>query len=215
VSKDRLHQKKHSSNHRSQQSGIIQTEEGLVSVTEREEWNHLRRPSNQSRPADPLIGGISTNDHYQTTSQRQMNGVKTSSEQLTLMKQPTNRKVINDPAQATAEMRYRDNYATDSSSMMGYGSSGGGGNGYGYKPQGMGGSLIKNMGSTLLSRVEPPSSSGFSSSSSHKTPSAVEKTLISENFNSTPGSSPSPPQSSDPPQVTLVVAELFSKTRRK
>jgi hypothetical protein len=157
-----------------------------VSATEREEWGHLRRSSQPRGQAD-LIGGISSSDHYQTTSQRQMNGVKTSSEQLTLVKQPTHRKVINDPAQATAEMRYRDSYAADSPTVDRATTMGGGANGFGYKPQAMGGSLIKNMGSSLLSRVDPPPSHHSASATSHKTPSAVEKTLISENFNSTPG----------------------------
>jgi hypothetical protein len=189
VSKDRVHQKKHSSTHRSLQTGICQTEEGIVSLNEKSEWNHLRRNSNPAvRGHSDLIGGIDTQEHFQTTSQRQMNGVKTSQDQLTLVKRAGHRKPIQDPAQATPEIRYGQSSMVAGGSGSGSGGYGGGeyggGGGYGYRPQAIGGSLIKNIGSSLASRVEPlPSHSSGSSHGSGST----SKTLVVENFNSTPG----------------------------
>lgn len=165
------------------QSGLIQTEEGIVSKTEKGEWNHIRRNSNPlARGQSDLIGGIDTENHFQTTSQRQMNGVKTSQDQLTLVKRAGHRKVLQDPAQATPEMRYgnlSDYHSTATSHGSGQRELLGGANGYSYQPQAMGGSLIKNLGSSLASRVEPPKSQ-----ISHQ---SVDKTLITENFNSFPG----------------------------
>jgi hypothetical protein len=183
VSKDRIHQKKHSSTHRSLQTGICQTEEGIVSLNERSEWNHLRRNSNPAaRGHSDLIGGIDTQDHFQTNSQRQMNGIKTSQDQLTLVKRAGHRKPIQDPAQATPEIRYAPSYDRPAASNSMSGGDYGGG-GYGYRPQAIGGSLMKNLGSSLASRVDPiPSHSASTSTSA-----SASKTLIVENFNSAPG----------------------------
>lgn len=164
----------------------MQTEEGIVSRVEKGEWNHIRRNSNPLARGQPdLIGGIDTENHFQTTSQRQMDGVKTSQDQLTLVKRAGHRKVLQDPAQATPEIRYGSNY----SSYAAYESSShdiqGGANGYSYQPQGMGSSLIKNLGSSLASRVEPPKA--------HAPMPSVDKTLITENFNSVPGKRPPNP----------------------
>eukprot|EP00602_Paraphysomonas_sp_CaronLab_P012741 CAMPEP_0185040774 /NCGR_PEP_ID=MMETSP1103-20130426/39240_1 /TAXON_ID=36769 /ORGANISM="Paraphysomonas bandaiensis, Strain Caron Lab Isolate" /LENGTH=262 /DNA_ID=CAMNT_0027580205 /DNA_START=87 /DNA_END=875 /DNA_ORIENTATION=- len=182
VSKQRA-QKKHTQGHRSQMSGIATSEDGLVSKEERAEWSRLRRPSDPKlRGADDLISGIPTEgDHYMTNYQRQTNGIQTSNDQLTLMKRGGHRKVIQDPAQSTRqkqsegggpmEGQYRQghNIPTEQENESPFG----------YRPQAMGGSLMSSLGSSLVSRVDPPPKS---------TPKGgYSKTLISENFNSAPG----------------------------
>ncbi len=188
MSKERIHQKKHVSNHRSQQVGIVQTEEGIVSVEEKAEFARLRRASDVPNRGNPeLIGGISTKDHYQTNYQRQTNGVKTSQDQLTIIKQTGHRKVIPDPAQAASSSRNSQSHQESQSDFPSSHSNcdTGGGNGYSYRAQPMGTSLIKNLGASLASRVDhPPSSSSALASHPYHT---TTKTLLSDNYNTTPG----------------------------
>lgn len=188
VSKERFNQKKHINNHRSQQVGIIQTEEGIISVEEKSEWSKLRKPADSShRGQSDLIGGIDTQDHYQTSYQRQINGVNTYQDQLTLVKRAGHRKNIPDPAQASSNSRSQqqmDQYNDFSSSFPSSSSSSHSGlessiNGYSYRPQAMGGSLIKNLGSSLATKMAPPPQQHLSHSN--------DKTLLVENFNTTPG----------------------------
>jgi hypothetical protein len=182
-------QKKHTTSHRSQQAGIMQTEDGIVSIEERAEWTKLRRPSDSKiRGESDLISGIPTaGDHYETNYQRQVNGVKTSNDQLTLIRRAGHRKVIEDPAQAVSQsrmdfdrMRNAHEAPTDNREHQTSSSP------YAYTPQPMGGSLIKNIGYSLASRVEGPSVVPRQDNAPVN-PHHTKKALLTENYNTNPG----------------------------
>lgn len=109
-----------------------------------------------------------------------MNGVKTTQDQLTLVKRAGHRKNIPDPAQASSNSRSQQDYGDDNEYSSNSNSNNESStNGYSYRPQAIGGSLIKNMGSSLAKNLAPPPQQHLSISN--------DKTLLVENFNTTPG----------------------------
>ena len=79
--------KRHSNDHRSQMSGIVQSEEGLVSVNEKNEWLRKRREINTNPSAghsDLISGtGASESERWKTNNQRMDSREPTSRDQMT------------------------------------------------------------------------------------------------------------------------------------
>lgn len=79
--------KRHTADHRSQQTGIVQSEHGLVSTNENNEWLRKRRENNGHPTAGSsgLISGTgaSEKDRWQTNNQRMEAREPTSRDQMT------------------------------------------------------------------------------------------------------------------------------------
>jgi hypothetical protein len=90
-------QKKHSNSHRSQLSGIEQTELGIISLEEKKEWLH-RKPGN-GRNGNVIIGGvdIAEEERWKTAAMSFQRQESTAREQLTLDKRMKAKKEIADP----------------------------------------------------------------------------------------------------------------------
>ena len=94
--------------HASQRSGLQQTEDGIVSRYEKQEWAHRRRADTSSENKSSMlrfgnagiIGGIECDNRFETESQRFAASRPTARDQLTLAKQAVPRVPIRDPAQA-------------------------------------------------------------------------------------------------------------------
>jgi len=83
-------QRHHVRGHRSQNSGIIQTEEGLVSKNEKAQWSKKNKSHNpEAKDTSTIMGGVLDPDHdpYMTDAKRATLGLGTSRAQMTLMKQ--------------------------------------------------------------------------------------------------------------------------------
>jgi hypothetical protein len=191
VSKE--NQKRHTNIHRSQQSGIIQTEQGIVSIDEKHQWSHKRRDSNVPLDADstPLIAGTGALrvDQWKTNNQRM--DEPTSRDQLTLDKRALPRRQISDPVQATST---RNNFfgeklmdhphtlsnsnAIDFRNKNNFGSGG---------SVGRNGSMLSNIGQSIVTRLPVPDSN--SSRSNGQTAAPRPKTLVIENYKLESGSS--------------------------
>ena len=194
MSKDRT-QKRHDCNreHRSQQTGIMHSEDGIVSIEERMEWNRLRRCSdNRARESDDLIGGVGADaeQQYLTNYGRQTKGIGTYQDQLTLAKRAGHKKVISDPAQANCS-RDSDAYgrppppghyrnACPDQQMEQYNRQQE--STYGYQPRPVAGSFTKNLGSSLAAQLGgPPPTYPVSRTTDGG------RTLITHNYKPAPG----------------------------
>lgn len=83
-------QRTHVRGHRSQNSGIFQTDEGIISKEEKSEWAKKNRNHNpDAKDTSSIIGGVLESDHdpWLTDQQRAAKGLATSRAQMTLMKQ--------------------------------------------------------------------------------------------------------------------------------
>lgn len=94
-------QRKHSSNHSSQQIGIVHSDLGIVSKVERQEWAHRRPPENNNvNQSSLVIGGISNDsDRWKTSYKSFEEQDRTSREQLILEKRMRSIKHVQNPYQ--------------------------------------------------------------------------------------------------------------------
>lgn len=176
-------QRKHERSHASQRTNIIQTEAGIVSLGNKNEYVKTRR-SDLSDPND-VIGGIGTNDHWKTTYMSLAVGEGTNISQLTLQKRSLPRKAIPDPAQSQSSSStvlhtyFEDDqyYMTSArsqdsrsapTSLAGY-----------RAPANVSRSLIANLGASLVGKISDPISQPVSRE--------ISKTLLTQNYNPAPG----------------------------
>jgi hypothetical protein len=83
-------QRHHVRGHRSQNTGIVQTEQGIISKDEKAEWAKKNRHHNpEAKDTSSILGGVLDPDHdpYMTDAKRAAMGLGTSRAQMTLMKQ--------------------------------------------------------------------------------------------------------------------------------
>lgn len=173
-------QKKHSTNHRSQMSGIIQSEYGLLSTEDKKEWTSLRRGGANNSNSN-IIGGISCEgEHFQTTIQRQNIGETTGIDQLSLSKRHGNKKNLPDPAlmhqeyqniQENKHNSYHETAAVPQQSSGYYNTSK---------------SFISNIGSSLVNRVPNTPSNSNNNNAVAIRPEA-RKELVIDNYRNIPG----------------------------
>jgi hypothetical protein len=197
VSKERT-QKRHDPNreHRSQHTGIVQTEDGIVSVEERAEWARLRRPSDPKlRGEGEIIGGISVGEEQYTTNyHRQTQGVGTYPDQLSLAKRAGSKKALPDPAQAKQFKQEFDygmhapapgHYRNSSYNSQQEEFSAAQESQYGYQPRPIAGSFTKNLGASLVKRVDMPPPPDITPGAANARVS--NKTLVTQNYKVAPG----------------------------
>lgn len=81
--------RKHGVGHKSQQVGIVQTDNGIISKEEKKEFPRKRRDCNPQYADNHIIGGVLEPDHqqYMTDMNRGNIGLKTNMSQLNLKKQ--------------------------------------------------------------------------------------------------------------------------------
>ena len=222
--------KKHSNDHISQRTGLIQSEHGIISAPGQERQEFARKRVQQrynpitgeveiDRPqkSNPdLIGGINLQndeDRWKSAYKSFETQEKTTRDQLTFMKRQLPRKSIQDPAQARSQIRFPSTHEsiidgmqvmddnlyeklsprgienTDSSYVQNYGSveaynsvgNIGSSISSSIKFPNSGKSLLSNIGATVSKsiNVEPPKSTTASLQ--------LGKTLITQNYNPTPG----------------------------
>jgi len=223
--------KKHTNDHISQKTGLIQNEFGIMTAPGQEQKEFSRKKVQQrynpitgevviDRPqkSNPnLIGGIdlqNSDDRWKSNYKSFESQEKTSRDQLTFMKRQLPRKSIQDPAQARSQIRFPSTHEsiidgmqvmddnlyeklsprgienTDSSYVQNYGSVeaynsvgniGSSSISSSIKFPNSGKSLLSNIGATVSKsiNVEPPKSTTASLQ--------LGKTLITQNYNPTPG----------------------------
>lgn len=102
-------QRRHASDHRALGSGLVQTEQGIVSLNEKSEWLRKRRECAASAAGDTsLIGGSggSDADRWKTSNQIMDAQEPTSREQLTLDRRTLPRRSQSSINQATASRTF-------------------------------------------------------------------------------------------------------------
>lgn len=112
VSKDAGFGKKSFAGHASQRIGLVQTEDGIISRHEKQEWAHRRRGADDGSNTSSklrngnagIIGGIGCENRWETENQRFASSRPTGRDQLTLLKQAMPRVPIRDPAQARSRV---------------------------------------------------------------------------------------------------------------
>lgn len=182
VSKDRL-QRRHTNEHRSQQTSIIQQEDGIVSKPGYEvEFKHR---SVQSKPqsTSSLIGGISAGgDQYRTTTQRLQSHEGNTRDQMILKKRIGSKKSL-DPQyvpsfQDSQQHQNRDVYNSVPFAPQNVTPT----DDYTHSAVGVGGrNFTANIGASLVSRIpDKPSSTRVD-------PNDYTKTMLSQNHKPLPG----------------------------
>lgn len=102
VDTSKHHHKKHVNNHISHKDHLVPTEGGFVGSDEKQSFLKRRPDMTQNRSNSSIIGGIdfkNDNERWMSTTRRQLSGVPTEKEQLTLEKRVAPRKHLPDPAQ--------------------------------------------------------------------------------------------------------------------
>lgn len=147
--------RRHVNEHRAQVTGLMQTEQGIVSVSEKEEWLRKRRDNTASTDTS-LIGGngASGDDHWKTSIQRMNLQEPTAKDQLTLDKRVLPRRSQATISQSsTSRMPFNSNpitpieqsyQITRSSRDMAIGSN---------RCIGRNGSMLTNIGQALASNL--------------------------------------------------------------
>lgn len=192
VSKSNNH-RKHMNNHPSQHIGITQTEHGIVSAEERQEWTHKRQPENRQSKNDSTIvlSGVNADlDRWKTTYKSFEAHDGTTRDQMTLEKRVRPVKRIPDPAQARSQRDYPQSTNTaavvnsdreqqsprenggESQSLVGY-----------RAPVFTKKSMISGLGADIASRIDIPAPVTHSVSKDSKAP----DTLLTQNYNPHPG----------------------------
>lgn len=95
-------ERRHITNHPSQQTSIIVTKDGVVGKSERQEWSRINRNhAPKDRPSQDIIGGIPSKpeEAYATNYRRQIIGESTSQDQLSMFKHPDKKRHIPNPAE--------------------------------------------------------------------------------------------------------------------
>lgn len=178
VSKDAGFGKKSFAGHASQRIGLVQTEDGIISRDERQEWAHRRRGADDGSNTSSklrngnagIIGGIGCENRWETENQRFASSRPTARDQLTLLKQAMPRVPIRDPAQARSragagpmpldersQYSQRDDYYAQDETGVGEEDMSLHETsllGYRGPPQTM--SLVSNLASQILDSVPPP-----------------------------------------------------------
>lgn len=195
VSKERNNHRKHVTNHASQHIGITQTEHGIISVEERQEWTHKRQPENRQSKNDStvVLSGVNADqDRWKTTYKSFETHESTTRDQMTLEKRVRPVKRIPDPAQARSQRDYshmvseaanagssyerpeespRNSNSGEPQSLVGY-----------RAPVFTKKSMISGLGSDIASRIDIPPPQP-SNRSANKAP----DTLLTQNYNPAPG----------------------------
>ena len=161
--------RRHSTDHRSQMSGIMQSEHGLVSIDEKNEWLRKRRDNNANTagPVGPLISGTGASDseRFRTNSHRMEAREPTSRDQMTIDKRTLPRRSLADMTRSNTSSLTFDGSAQGfagnsqyAETMAGRQTSVGGGSG---GLNGRSGSMLMNIGQAIVRRLpgEEPSSS--------------------------------------------------------
>jgi hypothetical protein len=199
VSKKSAFQRKHRSDHVSQKTGVIQTEEGILSIDERQEFPRRRRDADTNVVATGgIIGGIdiSTEQRYQTNYRSLAEQEGTSRSQLILSKRQLPRRRLDNPVQQQQLQQQHvfskmsqflvNNALSDSAPAAADGSLAG------YRaPRAVSKSLLSSVGANILDSApkSAPSSSSYSTASPRLAADSYQnnKILITEIYNNTPG----------------------------
>lgn len=188
-----FNQRKHRSDHVSQQVCLEHTDKGIISM---EDVHHYRKGKNpaaaQLENTRSLIGGIETNNRYETTYHRQANRIETDRSQLVLNKREMPRKIIPDPAQSKSNS---NNSSRRNSVNESYAESGSE-NIYGdnadqfiyeqetprdYSSIPMNKSLLSNLGSSLVGAISLPEKARVPKDNN------PNKINLTQNYNTRPG----------------------------
>ena len=180
--------KKHTNGtHRSQQLGIEQTELGIISKEEKQEWSRLRRNPDTVPKNDNIIGGIASDgDRWQTNYQALTHGDGTRKDQLTLQKRTAPRVPLPNPAQASQRGAVGNHLRSQQSTPRGAAGSEGGD----YSPRSEQGS-VQGGGSLIGYRAPPATKSLFSNMGAELVEAAVVPANAPAPF--VPSVSPTPP----------------------
>jgi hypothetical protein len=178
VNKDFNH-KRHIKSHISQQIGLTQTEHGIVSKIEKQEWAHKRQPTIQasSNQSTLVLGGIhEQNDQWKTTYKSFEAKENTNRDQLSLEKRTRPMMLIPDPAQARSAQRVQMNSTISTvnaptSSVL-----------CNRAPSYSNRSMLSMLGSDLADRVIEPTPIRSLTSQPR-----ILDVLVSQNYNPNPG----------------------------
>lgn len=166
VSKEKLG-KKPFIGHIAQSSGILSSEYGLASYSEKQEWARKRQPGEETNKIlrfgnQGIIGGIGCENRWETENQRLTSGAGTRRDQLLLSNQGTPRMRLQDPAQARrpSDASFYSNNPTPRENEPNYGigddrfSVSGEGSLIGYRGPSQTKSFIGNMAQSILNSVK-------------------------------------------------------------
>ncbi len=181
--------RKHTTDHVSQQSGLVHSELGLVSKVERQEWAHKRVSENgrYANQASLVLGGIDCgSDRFKTTHQSFENQEKTDRNQLTLEKRIRPMKAIPDPCQSSSQhnkLKDAANHVHNTENLQSGNISHGASSLAGYRGPAASRSLLTSLGSDIAAKVNTPT---FNSAQPIQRGTHPD-TLLSQNYNPMPG----------------------------
>lgn len=148
--------KRHTTDHRSQQSGIVQSEHGLISANESNDWLRKRRENIEHSTAgnSGLISGIggSEEDRWKTNSQRMQAIEPTSRDQMTRDRRALPKRAMADTGRANSGRMTLSDGSTGPGVLQSM-------NSMREQPLGAGGcvgrngSMLSNIGSAIVRRL--------------------------------------------------------------
>ena len=154
-------QRRHVNDHRSQISGVAHSENGIVSIAEKEEWLRKRRDysSNSGDDKTPLIygTGASEDDRWKTTSQRMDAQEPTERNQLTFDKRALPLRSLADegPAYTSRMIPFPDTFTGSECRATSMREASVGMRGY----SGRSGSMLSNLGHVIAMDIPNENSS--------------------------------------------------------
>lgn len=150
--------RRHILDHRALGNGLMQTEQGIVSSSEKGDWLLKRRDKSVvfDTSLTGSIGGFTDGDHWKTSTQRMNDGVPTTKDQLTLDKRSNPRRNLatislrENPVTATNPAMVQSGYSSGRfSSDTRIGTS---------RPTGRNGSMLTNIGQALAADIHSSTS---------------------------------------------------------
>lgn len=174
----RHNHKKHIQGHASQQIGIVQTELGIISKEEKQEWARRKQPENatdKNKGSIVLGGDTSARDEanrFKTSYQSLAAQEATGRDQMILEKRAKPKKNMHDPAQSQPQTQISPRYNTQQNS---YDSS------KPFSASSLKKGFLSDIGASLVNQIPD--------NLSRNTPVAHvdNKVMITENYNPRPG----------------------------
>lgn len=101
--------RRHIINHRALENGLMQTEQGIVSSNEKNDWLQKRRDKSTTPDTSHsgASNGLTDADHWKTSSQRMNDGEQTRRDQLTLDKRSNPKRNLATISQSSGPLSHR------------------------------------------------------------------------------------------------------------